>query len=74
METMAGALGESEFGRAVLQTAISSSSFAISIKGVEKVMNLASWKLPDLDSDVFNIYHGKNRAYGGRVRKTSTLG
>lgn len=61
---MVGALGKSDFGHAVLQTAISRWSFAAPIREVEGVMNLASWKLPDLDPDVFTMEKLKKLAEG----------
>lgn len=64
LEAMVGALGNSDFGRAVLQIAISQWSFAAPIREVEEVMNLASWKIPDLDPDVFTIGKIKNMAEG----------
>lgn len=64
LEAMVKALGESDFGRAVLQIAISRWSFAAPIREVEEVMNLASWKLPDLDPDVFTMGRLKTMAEG----------
>ena len=61
---MVETFGKSDFGHAVLQTAISRWPFAAPSREVKEVMNLASWKLPDLDPDVFTMGNLKNLAEG----------
>lgn len=64
LEAMVGRLGNSDFGHAVFQHAIYKWSLEAPIREVEEVMNLASWKIPDLDPDVFTIGKIKNMAEG----------
>lgn len=64
LEAMVGALGNSDFGLAVLQHAIHQWSIAAPFREVEEVMNLASWKIPDLDPDLFTMWKIKNMAEG----------
>lgn len=64
LEAMVGRLENSDFGLVVFQHAIYKWSLEAPIREVEEVMNLASWKIPDLDPDVFTIGKIKNMAEG----------
>lgn len=60
---MVEAIGNWDFGRSVLQNAISRRSFATPIREVEEEINLASRILPGLDPDAFTMVEGLEGAH-----------